>query len=84
MCSEGAVSHRMEDLNAMMEVAHNRWEAACAAVDAVLAARPDDDATDDRHFACVRALIVAAHHRETVWGEYERIARLRQCTMTAS
>ncbi len=77
------MSHRMEDLNAMMEVAHNRWEAACVAEDRVLAARPDDDADDDRRFAYARALVRAARRRETVWGGYTRIANLRQRTMTA-
>jgi hypothetical protein len=64
----------------MTEVAHNRWEAACVAEDVVLAGRPDDD---ERHFAYIRALILVTQHRETVWGEYERIAKLRQRTMTA-
>ena len=78
------MSHRIEDLNAMMEVAHNRWEAACVAEDTVLAGRPNgDDDDDDRRYAYARALIVVAHHRETVWGEYERIAKLRQRTIAA-
>ena len=79
------MSHRIEDLNAMMEVAHNRWEAACVAEDTVLAGRPNDeeDDDDDGRYAYARALILVAHHRETVWGEYERIAQLRQRTMTA-
>jgi hypothetical protein len=76
------VSHRIEDLNAMMEVAHNRWEAACVAEDTVLAGRPNGD-DDDRRYAYARALILVAHHRETVWGEYERIAKLRQRTINA-
>ena len=76
------MSLRIEDLNAMMEVAHNRWEAACVAEDRVLAARPGDDADDERRFAYARALVLVAHRRETVWGEYERIAKLRQRTMT--
>jgi hypothetical protein len=77
------MSHRIEDLDAMMEVAHNRWEAACVAEDTVLAARSDDDTADDRRYAYARTLVLVARHRETVWGEYERIAKLRQRTMTA-
>jgi hypothetical protein len=77
------MSHRIEDLDAMMEVAHNRWEAACVAEDTVLAARPDDDTADDHRYAYARTLVRVARHREAVWGEYERIAKLRQRTMTA-
>ena len=76
------MAHRMEDLNAMMEVAHQRWEAACVAEDTVLAAIPDDK-DDESGFAYIRALIVVTQDRQTVWGEYERIAKLRQRTMTA-
>ena len=79
---EGAVSHRLEDLDAMMEVAHERWEAACVAEDVVLGAGPGDDADDEVRFAHMRALILVAHHRETVWGEYTRISALRQRTTT--
>jgi hypothetical protein len=77
------MSHRIEDLDAMIEVAHNRWQAACVAEDTVLAARPDDDTADDRRYAYARTLVLVARHRETAWGEYERIAKLRQRTTTA-
>ena len=77
------MAHRMEDLNAMMEVAHRRWEAACVAEDTVLAARPGDRDDDESRFAYIRILILVTQHRETVWGEYERIAKLRRRTMTA-
>jgi hypothetical protein len=73
----------MEDLDAMMEVAHERWEAACVVEDTVLGTRPDDDANDDLRFEYMRALVLVAQRRETIWGEYSRIAKLRQRTMTS-
>ena len=77
------MAYRMEDLNAMMAVAHQRWEAACVAEDTVLAAKPGDKDDDESRFAYIRALILVMQHRETVWREYDRIAKLRQRTMTA-
>jgi hypothetical protein len=77
------MAHRMEDLNAMMEVAHQRWEAACVAEDMVLAARPGDEDDEESRFMYIRALIRVTRRRETVWSEYEWIAKLRQRTMTA-
>ena len=77
------MAHRIEDLNAMMAVAHQRWEAACVAEDTVLAARPGDRDDEESRFAYIRALILVTQYRETVWGEYDRLVKLRQRTMTA-
>jgi hypothetical protein len=73
----------MRDLEAMIAVAHNRWEAACIAEDIVLATNPSDDAEDDHRFRHMRALVLAMQHREAVWGEYERLVKLRQRAATA-
>lgn len=50
--------------------------------DTVLAASPGDKDDDENRFAYIRALILVTQHRETVWGEYDRIVKLRQRTMT--
>jgi hypothetical protein len=78
------LEHRIEDLDAILAVAHRRWEAACRAEDCVLAVRSDGLDADEDRFAYVRALALAARQREMAWGEYSRIAELRQRTMMVS
>jgi hypothetical protein len=77
------LDQRIRDLDAMLEVAHHRWEAACSAEDIVLAARPNDEADDDERFRHMRALVLAMKRREDVWKEYERIVKLRARIATA-